>query len=363
MSETPPPLPCPGEQWQSMRNSRMPRRYVMILPTGPGGVYKGRASSVLRSEMERRERHGMPFFEFLAPSYVNVRRQEGQYIRTDHPLFFNYVFIHASEQDLFQMKQTLPQFNFLPRVHSPQGDHYPYLSDAAMENLRRIIAVYADEVPLYTPGSEPLMKGDKVRIVEGSFAGVEATVVTGSGGDKDVMVSIDACSWVPLLSVRPGQYEVISLQATSRQVYTRLNVDHQRNALYAALRRMYESGRTTDEDYSLGRKILRQYGCLEMESDILQCNIYSMLLPACRLTDDKERFQQMSTASLSLLSQLKAFRAKASLLVALSICTGSDNYRQQATSLIDAGLQKNPDKKYLLELRQQLLESATWKKS
>ena len=32
-------------------------------------------------------------------------------------------------------------------------------------------------------------------------------------------------------------------------------------------------------------------------------------------------------------------------------------------SLIEAGLQKNPDKKYLLELRQQLLESATWKKS
>ena len=88
-----------------------------------------------------------------------------------------------------------------------------------------------------------------------------------------------------------------------------------------------------------------------------------MLLPACRLTDDKERFQQMSTTALSLLSQVKAFRAKASLLVALSICTGSDNYRQQATSLIEAGLQKNPDKKYLLELQQQLLESATWKKS
>ena len=62
------------------------------------------------------------------------------------------------------MKRFLPQYNFLPRVREKDDAYYPYLSDEAMENLKWVAASYSDVLPVYTPGPERLMKGDRIRI-------------------------------------------------------------------------------------------------------------------------------------------------------------------------------------------------------
>lgn len=65
------------------------------------------------------------------------------------------------------MKRTLPLYNFLPRVSSGGMTHFPYLSDDEMGNLRWVAESYSNELPVYVPDSDRLLKGDRVRITSG----------------------------------------------------------------------------------------------------------------------------------------------------------------------------------------------------
>ena len=83
---------------------------------------------------------------------------------------------------------------------------------------------YSDELPVYVPEAGYLRKGDRIRITDGRFKGVEASVVIQPGvGEREVMVCVDNWMWVPLLRVQPGEYEVISLAEEGKHVYTRLD--------------------------------------------------------------------------------------------------------------------------------------------
>ena len=75
-------------------------------------------------------------FEYFAPSYVAVCEKKGELVRTQHPLLYNYVFVHASEAEIYRLKRFLPQYSFLPRVRDGRGGYYPYLSDEEMANLK-----------------------------------------------------------------------------------------------------------------------------------------------------------------------------------------------------------------------------------
>ena len=146
---------------------------------------------------------------------------DGKMVNTKRPLLFNYVFIRSSVEEIFQMKRTLPLYNFLPRVSSGGMTHFPYLSDDEMGNLRWVAESYSNELPVYVPDSNRLLKGDRVRITSGYFTGMEAEVVIQpGGGHKDVMARILDCMWVPLLEVKPGEYELIELNTKGKHVYT-----------------------------------------------------------------------------------------------------------------------------------------------
>ncbi len=121
-------------------------------------------SKGLDAELSRRERRGETLFEYFAPSYVEVRKVDGKMVNTKRPLLYNYVFIHASENEIFSLKRTLPLYNFLPRVSSGGRSYFPYLSDREMETLRWVAASYSNELPVYVPDSGHLLKGDRVRI-------------------------------------------------------------------------------------------------------------------------------------------------------------------------------------------------------
>ena len=59
-------------------------------------------------------------------------------------LLYNYLFVHASECEIYRIKQRLPQYNLLPRVKdSKESYHYPYLTDKAMRDLQWIARSYA----------------------------------------------------------------------------------------------------------------------------------------------------------------------------------------------------------------------------
>ena len=209
------------EALEALRNNNAVRWYVLSLPDCHRGGVRG-----LQREQDRRIQAGEPSFGFFAPSYQEVKRIDGKFVNTQRPLLFNYVFVRASERDVFQLMQRFPVLSFLPRVRERKREYFPYLSDAAMENLQWVARSYSNTLPVYVPQPDGLRKGDRIRITEGRFKGVEATVVIQPGaGRKDVMVCVENWMWVPLLHVRPGEYEIIALHEGGKHVYTRLDND------------------------------------------------------------------------------------------------------------------------------------------
>lgn len=350
-----------SEQLRARKNSNAVRWYVLALPTSRQGHYQGNPARALRMELERRTRNGEPVFEYFAPSYVEVRKQHGDLVRTNHPLLYNYVFIHASEAEIYRMKRFLPQYNFLPRVREKDDAYYPYLSDEAMENLKWVAASYSDVLPVYTPGPERLMKGDRIRITEGQFKGVEASVIIQPGGGrKEVMVCVENCMYVPLLCVEPGQYEVIALNADNRHVYTRLNGDRLPAGLHKALKRYHSPEGVTDADRALASEVLQQYANLQLDSDVMRCKLYSMLLPAYAILGDREAFDQLLGTVRSILPLIRAEQSRSLLLVTLYGCTNCCLDYEQAHAAVDPWRGKQPLKKSKAQLLRRLDDYDCW---
>lgn len=350
-----------SEQLRARKNSNAVRWYVLALPTSRQGHYQGNPARALRMELERRTRNGEPVFEYFAPSYVEVRKQHGELVRTNHPLLYNYVFIHASEAEIYRMKRFLPQYNFLPRVREKDDAYYPYLSDEAMENLKWVAASYSDVLPVYTPGPERLMKGDRIRITEGQFKGVEASVIIQPGGGrKEVMVCVENCMYVPLLCVEPGQYEVIALNADNRHVYTRLNGDRLPAGLHEALKRYHSPEGVTDADRALASEVLQQYANLQLDSDVMRCKLYSMLLPAYAILGDREAFDQLLGTVRSILPLIRAEQSRSLLLVTLYGCTNCCLDYEQAHAAVDPWRGKQPLKKSKAQLLRRLDDYDCW---
>lgn len=208
-----------------------------------------------------------------------MKRIDGKFVNTQRPLLFNYVFVRASERDVFQLMQRFPVLSFLPRVRERKREYFPYLSDAAMENLQWVARSYSNTLPVYIPQPDGLRKGDRIRITEGRFKGVEATVVIQPGaGRKDVMVCVENWMWVPLLRVMPGEYEVIALNDEDKHVYTRLDNDCMLNGLHSALQRYHSAEGVSEEDRSLAARALKEYGNLQMDTDVMRCKLYAILL-------------------------------------------------------------------------------------
>ena len=350
-----------SEQLRARKNSNAVRWYVLALPTSRQGHYQGNPARALRMELERRTRNGEPVFEYFAPSYVEVRKQHGELVRTNHPLLYNYVFIHASEAEIYRMKRFLPQYNFLPRVREKDDAYYPYLSDEAMGNLKWVAASYSDVLPVYTPGPERLMKGDRIRITEGQFKGVEASVIIQPGGGrKEVMVCVENCMYVPLLCVEPGQYEVIALNADNRHVYTRLNGDRLPAGLHEALKRYHSPEGVTDADRALASEVLQQYANLQLDSDVMRCKLYSMLLPAYAILGDREAFDQLLGTVRSILPLIRAEQSRSLLLVTLYGCTNCCLDYEQAHAAVDPWRGKQPLKKSKAQLLRRLDDYDCW---
>lgn len=350
-----------AEQFRARKNSNAVRWYVLALPTSRKGHYQGNPVRALQMELERRARSGDPVFEYFAPSYVEVRKQHGELVRTNHPLLYNYVFIHASEAEIYRMKRFLPQYNFLPRVHEKDDAYYPYLSDEAMENLKWVAASYSDVLPVYTPGPERLMKGDRIRITEGQFKGVEASVIIQPGGGrKEVMVCVENCMYVPLLCVEPGQYEVIALNANNRHVYTRLNGDRLPAGLHEALKCYHSPEGVTDADRALASEVLQQYANLQLDSDVMRCKLYSMLLPAYAILGDREAFDQLLGTVRSILPLIRAEQSRSLLLVTLYGCTNCCLDYEQAHAAVDPWRGEQPLKKSKAQLLRRLDDYDCW---
>lgn len=311
-----------------LTGSHAVRWYIMVLPA----VHKGDTARMLRMEAERNAGDAGAVFEYFAPKYIEVKRKGRDFVRTERPLLYNYVFIRSSEAEIYRRQRgNLHAYNFLPRVRNGSKSHYPYLSDAEMQNIRWMAKAYSGVLPVYVPEAGQLVKGDRVRITEGQFAGVEATVAVQPGaGHKDVMVCIEGSLWVPLMRVSPGQYEVIELNEDGRHMYTKLSNDRIFQQLHEALHHYHSAGGVTDSDRAVAEEALRNYAHLQMDSDVMRCKLASILLMAYTLSGNEAERAKLESFSRAILPLLKAEQSRALLLVTLYGCTDSNKYYHEA---------------------------------
>lgn len=205
-----------------------------------------------------------------------------------------------------------------------------------MENLRWVARAYDEVLPVCTPAPDKLMKGDRVRITEGQFMGIEATVMTQPGaGQKSVMVCVEDWLWVPLLQVRQGQYEVVSLDGSGKHRYTKLDNDRLFTKMHEAIMRHHSPDGTTDDDRRVAQEIVSQFGRLEMPTPILRCKQYSLLLPAYMVLGKGDDFEAMKVKVNSVLNGIKAEQAAALLLVTMYGCTGDEPCRNKLKRVVD----------------------------
>lgn len=334
------------------QNRHIVRWYVMVYPTSSRAM-----TEELDRELTRRRRDNEPLFEYFAPVLVEARKMNGRLVTTRRSLLYNYLFVHASECEIYRIKQRLPQYNLLPRVKdSKESYHYPYLTDKAMSDLQWIARSYAEPVPVCTADPAWLVKGDRIRITEGRFAGIEAKVVTNAPSrHKEILVSIDNWMCVPLLKVQPGEYEVVELNAETPSYYSRLNNSKLLDRLHDALCR-HLAGKGAEEDRRIATEVLQEYGCLTLDSDIMRSKLYALLLQAYTILDETSKRESQLVAIQKMLPAVRAEQSRALLLVTLYGCTDNRFYYDQAHALIDPWLAEESPKKSKAQLIRHLAD-------
>ncbi len=328
----------------SQRNERHRnevRWYLMIYPYGRKGITNG-----LNREIARRKRDNEPPIEYFAPTYVEAKEVDNRIVSTEKQLLFNYVFVRASENELFRMKKFEEQYNFPHRNNTDEGEHYyPYISDEMMQNLQWIARSYSGTIPVFTGDSSWLVKGDRIRITKGQFKGVEAQLFSNSKTDSnEILVVVDKWLSVPLLHVKTGEYKVIALNSKSADGNGKTINDSLIPLLHSAVCRVHK-GETTEDDITLAQNTVQQYKDILPYSDVMRCKQYSILLMAYTVLHDEDKLTGLTGVLHSLLPAITAEQSKALLITTLYGCTDNSIYHHHAHQIVDQWKQESNLKK------------------
>lgn len=98
------------------------------------------------------------------------------------PALLNYIFVRISLLDLKQLKAQ-PRFGHLRYVMRFERDgegrrlaRIAHITDREMDNFRQVILHYNEQVEYIQNNAFAFRPGQKVRITEGTFAGIEGTL-------------------------------------------------------------------------------------------------------------------------------------------------------------------------------------------
>lgn len=174
------------------------------------------------------------------------------------------------------------------------------------------------------------------------------------------MVCVENWMWVPLLRVMPGEYEVIALNDEDKHVYTRLDNDCMLNGLHSALQRYHSAEGVSEEDRSLAAKALKEYGNLQMDTDVMRCKLYAILLPAYTILGMEEEAAKLVGVMQTMLPLVKAEQSRALAVVTLYGCTDSSIYYHLAHEAVDPWKKEEKPKKSKQQLINRLADYDRW---
>lgn len=169
--------------------------------------------AISRSELKVRDALRRAGFHCYVPMCYRVETSHGQQLRRLVPAITEFVFVHATVEDISEFKlHSNYTIYWLTRPSVGQKREKIVVSDRDMENFIRVTEQTERAVRYFRPDEISLAKGDRIRIHGGAFDGVEGVLMKVKGKrEKQLVVSIPDLA-VAVVSVKPDVVEVVSQQ-------------------------------------------------------------------------------------------------------------------------------------------------------
>ena len=178
--------------------------------------------------------------EFFLPTTKTLVKRGDKQLSVEKPILFSYVFVRTEEHVAEAFVSDNIGISF-PRKHTADGSIGPHLRipDSQMNSFMKAVEHYSDEIPFVSPTPVMLSKGDRVRIIGGSFAGQEGVLEVQQGKDSGrVIIRLGDLAFT--VELDPNLIEVLEFAPAGRHLY--LKLDSYKPRLYKAVR-LREDGR------------------------------------------------------------------------------------------------------------------------
>jgi len=225
-------------------------------------------------------------FEYFAPMSEKKMVVKGKDVKRNVPLALNYVFFHTDDfQFLRSMIRDMSRVTML--YHSPSRDaksntkdtqYRPMIAnDREMEMFIKAASFYTQGAPLTVPDRKLMMKGDRVRIIDGPFKGVEGTLISQQGKDGGkVVVSIGDLVSVPTLDISPENIQVIRFAHGNKHIYKKM--DSFKPRVEKALKKRSSGEELQEEEKDAIENFIKRFSSVETDTVNTEARLTMLVL-------------------------------------------------------------------------------------
>lgn len=132
-----------------------------------------------KKELEVRNELACLGINAYVPMHFRLHTVRGRKVRRQEPAIYGLVFAYGDKKELLDFRETslLKAYMFLKSHRMIDGSlQYIVIRDDDMENFRKLSEVEGAKLTYYKPDELRLAKGEKVKIMDGPFAGITGIV-------------------------------------------------------------------------------------------------------------------------------------------------------------------------------------------
>ena len=297
-----------------------------------------RARQELGAELALRRQAQAADFRFFVPVHYRVESRGGHRAPQAAPLLPNYVFVRTTLDCVFALKRQFPYLYIYP---PRDADGVTQLAgcvsvpDAEMQSFIIVARAYEHDQRFYQVEPDAMAKGDRVRIVGGTFDGVEGILECDQGrAGGRVTVTIPGVSSIRTWEIPAEHIQYLEFAPEGRRIYAHFSA-FQRKASAALLHHHSPAGATAD-DVSQMLLFIRRLAHVRTESDISESTLRVLLLAAYTVTDNAPMAQLELQRSLTLAAAATGDTHRAFLWAYIFAATLRPDCAARARAITDA---------------------------
>lgn len=143
------------------------------------------------------------------PKRYQVRTIHGKKVRSLQPVVANLVFVYASWDEIIELKRHIDYLQFQTQVIERKR-RVMVVPDAEMEQFIRVSEQWEADICYYRPEELAMQGGERVRVIGGSFNGVEGRLVKITGKrQKRVVLQVEGVIAVAITVENPEYLEIL----------------------------------------------------------------------------------------------------------------------------------------------------------